>query len=78
MLLWAALLSDDENLSPVEAQKLCTAAGLMESVESMVNLVNDLIDRAAPLIDSESLAAGLTSLQKKTAKIKKKPAAATI
>jgi hypothetical protein len=64
LLLWAALLQDDESLTLDQVEKMVTPGDLIASIDDLLAIVNDLIERAAPVLSSEETKLQIENLKK--------------
>lgn len=68
-ILWACLLTDaekaGEQLTYEEVEQIVTAAALLESVDKFIAIIEELFDRAMPVVASGEVQQTLESLEKK-------------
>lgn len=68
-ILWACLLTDaddhGEQLTYEQVEAQATAAELMSNADKLIALIEELFDRAMPVVESGELQRSLESLEKK-------------
>jgi hypothetical protein len=65
-ILWASLLTDDPTLTFDQLESMVTVQHLIQNMDVLLALINDLVDRAMPVLDSSEMAESVAALQKKT------------
>ena len=68
-ILWACLLSDadanSEQLTYEQVEAMATASALFASAEQLVAVIEELFERAMPVLESDQLQQSLEALEKK-------------